>query len=103
VLRFSRHALDQSIRRDISVGELEEALVGNIEIIEDYPDDKYGPSCLVLGYTSSGRALHVPCSYPSRPILKVITIYEPDESSPFKVVTPSSIISQDNADSPPAQ
>ncbi|WP_209262672.1 DUF4258 domain-containing protein [Thiorhodococcus minor] len=75
---FSRHAVDQSIRRDISVGELEEALVGNIEIIEDYPDDKYGPSCLVLGYTSSGRALHVLCSYPSRPILKVITIYEPD-------------------------
>jgi len=74
---FSRHALDQSIRRDISVGELEEALAGNIEIIEDYPDDKYGPSCLVLGYTRSGRALHVLCSYPSRPILKVITIYEP--------------------------
>lgn len=75
---FSRHAVDQSIRRDISVGELEEALMGNIEIIEDYPDDKYGPSCLVLGHTSSGRALHVLCSYPSRPIIKVITIYEPD-------------------------
>nr|WP_240906100.1 DUF4258 domain-containing protein [Thiorhodococcus mannitoliphagus] len=77
---FSRHAVDQSIRRDISVGELEEALVGNIEIIEDYPDDKYGPSCLVLGYTSSGRALHVLCSYPSRSILKAITIYDPDPS-----------------------
>ncbi len=77
---FSRHAVDQSIRQDISVGELEEALVGNIEIIEDYPDDKYGPSCLILGHTNLGRALHVLCSYPSRPILKVITIYEPDPS-----------------------
>ena len=77
---FSRHAVDQSVRRDISVGELEDALAGTIEIIEDYPDDKYGPSCLVLGYTNSGRALHVLCSYPSRPILKVITIYEPDPS-----------------------
>ena len=75
---FSRHAVDQSILRDISVGELEEAFVGNIEIIEDYPDDKYGPSCLVLGYTNFGRAFHMLCSYPSRPILKIITTYEPD-------------------------
>lgn len=75
---FSRHALDQSIRRDISVSELEEALLGHIEIIEDYPDDKYGPSCLILGFTSSARPVHVLCSYPSRPTLKIITIYESD-------------------------
>ncbi len=77
---FSRHAVDQSIRRNISVAELENAIAGNIEIIEDYPDDKYSPSCLVLGYTSSGRAVHLLCSYPSRPVLKIITIYEPDPS-----------------------
>jgi hypothetical protein len=75
---LSRHAVDQGIRRDVSVREFEEALLGSIEVIEDYPDDKYGPSCLVLGYTSSGRALHVLCSRPSRPILKIITIYDPD-------------------------
>jgi len=77
---FSRHAVDQTIRREISVREVEEALLGSIEIIEDYPNDKYGPSCLILGYTVSGRALHVLCSYPSRPILKVITLYEPDRA-----------------------
>lgn len=27
---FSRHAVDQSIRRDVSIREFEEALVGNI-------------------------------------------------------------------------
>jgi hypothetical protein len=48
------------------------------EIIEDYPDDKYGPSCLILGYTQAGRALHVQCSYPTRPLIKIITLYEPD-------------------------
>jgi hypothetical protein len=37
---FSKHAVDQSIIRDISVAELEEAILGNSEIIEDYPDDK---------------------------------------------------------------
>lgn len=73
-----RHALDQSIKRGISIAELEEAMLGSAEIIEDYPDDKYGPSCLVLGYTVAGRALHVVCSHPSDPLLKIVTIYEPD-------------------------
>jgi hypothetical protein len=75
---LSRHALDQSIKRGILIAELEEAMSGSAEIIEDYPDDKYGPTCLVLGYTVAGRALHVVCSYPSRPLIKIVTIYEPD-------------------------
>jgi len=62
----------------ISMAELEEAIGNQAEIIEDYPDDKYGPSCLVLGFTQAGRPLHVLCSYPSRPVLKIITLYEPD-------------------------
>jgi hypothetical protein len=74
---FSRHAVNQSILRRISVRELREAIVV-AEIIEDYPDDKYGLSCLVLGYTQARRPLHIQCSHPSRPVLKIITIYEPD-------------------------
>ena len=50
------------------------------EIIEDYPHDKYGPSCLVLGFTLSQRPLHIHCSYPMRPIIKIITLYEPEPS-----------------------
>lgn len=74
---FSKHAVDQSILRHISVQELREA-IGDGEIIEDYPMDKYGPSCLILGFTQVGRALHMQCSYPSRPLIKIITLYEPD-------------------------
>lgn len=74
---FSKHAVDQSILRQISVQELREA-IANGEIIEDYPEDKYGPSCLILGYTQAGRPLHIQCSYPSRPLIKIITLYEPD-------------------------
>lgn len=77
-LEFSQHALDKGIERRISLAEVLEA-VGGGEIIEDYPDDKYGPSCLVLGLTSAGRALHVQCTYPSRPVLRIITLYEPDD------------------------
>ena len=74
---LSKHAVDQSILRRVSVRELREA-IANGEVIEDYPDDKYGPSCLILGFTRAGRPLHVQCSYPSRPLVKVITLYEPD-------------------------
>lgn len=75
---FSGHAVDQSIIRNISVDEIKEAINQKAKIIEDYPNDKYGPSCLILGYTSQKRPLHIQCSYPSREILKIITLYEPD-------------------------
>ncbi len=83
---FSQHATDQSIIRGINIQEFREA-VSKSEVIEDYPDDKYGPSCLLLGYTSSRRPLHIHCSYPSRPITKIITPYEPNPSKwiDFKV------------------
>ena len=74
---FSKHAVDQSIIRRISVGEVREIFVDG-EVIEDYPQDKYGPSCLIFGKTKSGRPLHIQCSYPLRPLVKIITLYEPD-------------------------
>ena len=76
---FSKHAVDQSIIRNISVIEIQEAIITGSQIVEDYPNDKYGPSCLILGFTSTGRPLHIQCSYPSRPLIKLITLYEPDE------------------------
>ena len=74
---FSRHAVNQSILRRITLVELREALL-EAEIIEDYPYDKHGPSCLLLGFTESQRPLHIQCSYPSRMRIKIITLYEPD-------------------------
>jgi hypothetical protein len=35
--------------------------LSNGEIIEQYPNDYPFPSCLVLGRTKAGRALHVVC------------------------------------------
>ena len=74
---FSRHAVDQSIIRRISVQEVRDAIATG-KVIEDYPEDKYGPSCLIYGTTTAGRAIHLQCSYPSRPLVKIITLYEPD-------------------------
>ncbi len=59
---FSRHTVDQTIIRNISDDETEEAITGRCEIIEDYSEDKYGPSCLILGFTKGGLLLHVQCS-----------------------------------------
>ena len=74
---FSKHATDQAILRNIRVSEIREAVKAG-EMIEDYPDDKYGPSCLILGFTMAGKPIHIQCSYPSRLIIRVITVYEPD-------------------------
>ncbi len=74
---FSKHAVDQTILRRIRVEEVCEAIASG-EVIEDYPDDKYGPSCLVFGHTLRNRPLHVQCSHPSRDLVKIITVYEPD-------------------------
>ena len=49
----------------------------NGEIIEQYPTDYPFPSCLVLGYTKTGKALHVVCG--SNGVeLWLITAYIPD-------------------------
>ena len=74
---FSQHAVDQAIIHHISVQELREAIAGG-DVIEVYPEDKYGPSCLIFGMTKVGRPIHVQCSDPNRPTVKIVTVYEPD-------------------------
>ena len=73
---YSLHAADQSILRRISHREVEEAMQSG-DLIENYPSDKYGPSCLILGQTSGGRVIHIQCTHPGRARLKIITLYEP--------------------------
>jgi len=65
------------IKRFFDRIEIEDAVLSG-EIIEEYPDDKYSPSCLIYGRTKSGRVLHIQLSLP--PAVVVITAYEPDEA-----------------------
>lgn len=76
-VEYSLHAVRQMVTRNITPDEVVQTVLAG-EVIEDYPDDKYGPSCLLLGRTASQRPLHVQCTHPSRPLVKVITTYEPD-------------------------
>jgi len=50
----------------------------NARVIEDYPQDKYAPSCLLLGFTKTGRPLHIQASYTESEMVRIITLYEPD-------------------------
>jgi hypothetical protein len=76
-VEFTKHAAVRSLTRNIRIQEIREAIAVG-EVIENYPDDKYGPSCLIFGRSNSARPLHVQCSDPSRDVLKIITVYEPD-------------------------
>lgn len=71
---LTAHASDRAAKRAIRSSEIEQAIAAG-EVIEDYPEDKYGPSCLIFGMTQDARPLHVQVSYP--PNLKIITVYEP--------------------------
>jgi len=68
-------AVKRMIRRSIQRIEVEESVLAG-EIIEQYPDDKYSPSCLIYGVSKAGRNLHVQVSIP--PAVTVITAYEPN-------------------------
>lgn len=74
---FTRHAFKRAIERNIRDTEIIEA-GANVIIIEDYPTDKYSPSCLLLGFTIAARALHLQVSRMESDILTIITLYEPD-------------------------
>lgn len=73
---LSKHAEREREADRIPVGDLEEALA-NSEIIEDYPDDPRGPSCLLLGF-SRQRPLHAVCTVKRDPEeLFLVTVYDP--------------------------
>jgi hypothetical protein len=75
VYRISDHAVKRMIQRAIKRSDVIEAILCG-EIIEEYPKDKYWPSCLIYGKTKGGRDLHVQVSNP--PHVVIITTYDPD-------------------------
>jgi len=54
------------------------SVVEHGEVIEDYPGDRRGHSCLMLGFGIDRRPVHVVCS-PKDDYLAIITAYIPDE------------------------
>jgi uncharacterized protein DUF4258 len=67
------HTISQMSRFDRMI------IVMHGEIIEDYPEDVRGHSCLLLGAGDSGRKVHVVCA-PKPDYLAIITAYLPEAS-----------------------
>jgi len=60
----------------IATSEVEAAIMTG-EVIEDYPEDARGHSCLILGLGRDNRTIHVICA-PKDEYLAIITAYLPD-------------------------
>ena len=72
------HAIRQMARPDrmISASEVRTVIECG-ELVEDYPEDPRGHSCLMLGFGVDDRPIHVVCS-PKDDYLAIITAYIPD-------------------------
>lgn len=77
-LRWTNHIFLRLVQRDINMDDVQEAIL-NGELIEDYPTDTPYPSCLIFGYRSGSRPLHVVCApNDTETELWLITAYVPN-------------------------
>jgi hypothetical protein len=70
------HTQDEMRHERFTSADIFEALTASVaEIIEDYPHDPRGASCLILSRTE-GRPIHLIVTTPPRPLF-IITVYDP--------------------------
>jgi len=74
---YSAHALDEMTAEDelITTAEVRDVVFYG-DVIEDYPEDKRGHSCLMFGVPEKRRPVHVVCA-PKEEYLAIITTYIP--------------------------
>ena len=72
------HAMRQMTRAERMIQTEEvRAVIEKGNVIEDYPEDPRGHSCLMLGLGVDRRPIHVVCA-PKAEYLAIITTYLPD-------------------------
>ena len=75
-VEYKRHAVKRMAEWSISTKDVAFVLEHG-EIIEDYPEDQRGHSCLMLG-TVDGRPVHICVGIANIPeMCEIITVYEP--------------------------
>lgn len=75
-IRWTGHILKRLMQRGIFQASVVQAIRSG-EIIEQYPNDYPYPSCLLLGTTEAGEALHIVCGIGEGEVW-LITAYHPD-------------------------
>lgn len=73
---ISSHAAERLRQRKITTTDIT-TVIETGEIIEQYPDDKPFPSCLIMGKNASGEILHL-VSADNGAAALIITGYQPD-------------------------
>ncbi len=77
-VQITAHADDEAFADHLSFDEIGSSVVHG-EIIEDYPDDRPYPSCLIYGDTTYGDPVHSVWGYNrEREAAILITTYRPD-------------------------
>ncbi len=72
---LTRHGEQERQNDNLTIAEVEEALINGM-VLEQYEDDIRGESCLVVGFTDSGKPLHIVCGeFEGK--LAIITVYIP--------------------------
>ncbi|TVR62055.1 MAG: DUF4258 domain-containing protein [Spirochaetaceae bacterium] len=74
-IRVTVHAHQEMVEEDILLDDVLCAL-RQAKIVENYPEHRRGPCCLIHGKNSTGRDLHVVCTT-SLDVAIIITVYEP--------------------------
>ena len=73
--KFSKHAVDQSVRFQIRVNEVAEA-IANGQLIEDSSNNKNDSSYFICGLLRDQRQIYIKCSHITRPFVIIIAVYE---------------------------
>ena len=83
LIRVSVHAHQEMVAEDISYEMIRKVLL-DAHVVENYPEHKRGPCCLVCRDMMDGRFVHV-VTTTSLEVAVIITAYEPKQD---KWVTP---------------
>lgn len=74
--QLSAHAEAEREAEEILLSDLIDSVVHG-ELLEDYPDDRRGHSCLILSFDASGQAIHTVWTILQDGRARLITVYLP--------------------------
>ena len=77
----SFHAQQERLEENLDLTQIERAIVASGEILENYPNDPRGESCLLLGFVGAAP-IHVVLGWATlktdnERMLRMITVYSP--------------------------
>ncbi len=77
LIYMTEHVILRCRQRNIKQIDIKNCIISG-EIIEDYPEDYPFPSCLILGFISGSKPLHIVVACDGE-YVRVVTAYYPDD------------------------